>query len=118
MPTFKWFFSIVFLAFGTAACASEHLPHEEKLPVTAAGRAQPTADEIRHALDQKLPELQAMFPNLQGTHVDRAENAAVLTVYAEPAEDARVLAKREKAEAMLHAPVRIHLIRTSLKQQN
>ncbi len=118
MPIFKWFFSIVFLAFGTAACASEQLPHEDKLPVTAAGRTQLMADEIRHTLDQKLPELQAMFPNLQGTHVDRAVNAAVLTVYAEPAEDVRVLAKREKAEAMLHAPVRIHLIRTSLKQQN
>lgn len=118
MPKSKCFFSIILFAAGAAACASEHLPQEDKVPVTAAGRAQPTADDIRQALDQKLPELQAMFPSLQGTHIDRAENAAVLTVYAEPAEDGRVLAKREKAEEMLHVPVRIHLVRSLLKQQN
>ena len=86
--------------------------------MAAAGQVQPSADEIRQALDQKLPELQALFPNLQGIHVDEAENTAVLTVFAEPAEDSRILAKREKAETMLHAPVRIHLIRALLKRQN
>lgn len=118
MPTFRCFFSIVLFAIGTAACASEHLAQEDRGPVAASRHTQLSADEIRQALDQKLPELQAMFPNLQGTHVDEAESTAVLTVFAEPADDRRVLAKREKAEAMLHVPVRIHLIRSLLKQQN
>lgn len=100
------------------ACASGHEMKKDEVSNHTSVPTRSSAEDIRRALDVKLAELKLLFPSLQGTHVDEAGGVAVLTVYAKAEDDSYVLAKRDEAEKLLHVPVRIHLIRSELRQND